>query len=131
VAVRDFPMPSNTKLKAFLRLTRYNRKFVPRFSLIAKPLSKLMGKNVPYVWGEEQEIAFQTLEHILCNEPLLQYSDFEKEFIVTCESKSNGIGSMLSQGSIRKDLPVAYASHLLTTLEKNCSITDKELMTIV
>jgi hypothetical protein len=79
-AVRDFPMPSNTKeLKAFLGIAGYYRKFFPRFSPIAKPLNKLTGKNVIYVWGEEQERAFQTLKDILCSEPLLQYPDFEKD----------------------------------------------------
>jgi hypothetical protein len=54
-AVRDFPVPSYTKqLKAFLGLAGHYRKFVPRFSPIAKPLHKLTGNNVPYVWGEEQ-----------------------------------------------------------------------------
>jgi hypothetical protein len=115
-------MPSNTRqLKAVLGLAGYYRKFVPRFSPIAKPLHKLTGKNVPYVWGEEQESAFQTLKDIRCNEPLLQYPDFEKEFIATCDASSNGIGSMLNQGTIGKDLPVAYASRVLTTREKNYS----------
>jgi transposase InsO family protein len=131
-AVRDFPLPSNTKqLKAFLGLAGYYRKFVPRFSPIAKPLHKLTGKNVPYVWGEEQETAFQTLKDILCNEPLLQYPDFKKEFIVTCDASSNEIGCVLSQGTIGKDLPVAYASRVLTTPEKNYSTIERELTAIV
>jgi hypothetical protein len=54
-AVRDFPVPSNTKqLKAFLGLAQYYGKFVPRSSPTATPLHKLAGKNVPYVLGEEQ-----------------------------------------------------------------------------
>jgi hypothetical protein len=113
-AVRDFPAPSNTKqLKAFLGLAWYYGKFVPRSSPTAKPLYKLAGKNVPYVSGEERESAFRTLKDILCNEP--QYPDFEKEFIVTCDASSNGIDSVLSQETIGKDLPVAYARRVLTT----------------
>jgi hypothetical protein len=129
-AMRDFPVPSSTKqLKAFLGLAGYYRKFVPRFSPIPKPLHKLTGKNVPYVWGE-QETAFQTLKDILCNKPLLQYPDFGKEFIVMCDASSNGIGSVLSQGEIGKDLPVAYASRVLTTPEKNYSTIERELTAI-
>jgi hypothetical protein len=38
-AVRNFPVPTNTRqLKAFLGIAGYYRKFVPRFSPIAKPL---------------------------------------------------------------------------------------------
>jgi hypothetical protein len=130
-AVRDFPMPSNTKqLKAFLGLAGRYRKFVPRFSLIAKPLHKLTGKNVPYVWGEGLESAFLTLNDILCNKPLLPYQDFKKEFIVTCDASFKGTGSILSQGTIGKDLPVAYTSHVLTTPEKNYSTNKRELTAI-
>jgi hypothetical protein len=58
-AVMKFPVPQNTKqLKAFLGLAGYYRRFVPNFSPIAKPLHKLTGKNVPYVWGKEQDESF-------------------------------------------------------------------------
>jgi hypothetical protein len=93
--VRELPVPSNTKqVKTFLGLAGYSRRFVPKFSQIAKPLHELTGKNVPYVWGEEQGEAFRTLTDILCSDPLLQYPDFEKEFIVTCDAISNGICSV-------------------------------------
>jgi len=62
------------------------------------------------VWGKEHAEVFQTLKDILCSEPLLQYPDFRKGFIVTCDASSTGIGSVLSQGPLDQDLPVAYAS---------------------
>jgi hypothetical protein len=131
-AVREFPVPNNVKqLKAFLGLAGYYRRFVPKFSPIAKPLHRLTGKNVPYVWGEEQDAAFRTLKDMLCSKPLLRYPDFEKQFIVTSDASSNGIGSVLSQGPIGKDLPVAYASRVLTTPEKNYSTIERELTGIV
>jgi len=131
-AIRNYPVPNNTKqLKAFLSLAGFYRKFVPRFSPIAAPLLKLTGKNVPYMWGKEQGEAFQTLKDILCSEPLLQYPDFRKGFIVTCDASSTGIGSVLSQGSIGHDLPVAYASRVLTKAEKNYSVIERELIGIV
>jgi hypothetical protein len=103
-AVRDFPVPSNVKqLKAFLGLAGYYRKFVLRFSPVAKPLHKLTGKNVPYVWGEEQESAFRTLKDILCNEPLLQYLDFEKEFILNTTARALLYPSWLTEMLIRLD----------------------------
>jgi len=83
------------------------------------------------MWGKEQAEAFQTLKDILCSEPLLQYPDFRKGFIVTCDASSTGIGSVLSQGSIGHDLPVAYASRVLTKAEKNYSVIERELIAIV
>jgi hypothetical protein len=55
---------------------------------------------------------------ILWNQPLLQHPDFEKEFIVTCYVSADGAGSLLSQGVIGSDLPIAYANRGLTEAER-------------
>jgi hypothetical protein len=86
---------------------------------------------VPYVWEKEQAEAFQTLKDILYTEPLLQYPDFKKGFIVTCDASSTGIGSILSQGPLCHDLPVSYASRVLTKAERNYSTIERELTAIV
>jgi hypothetical protein len=131
-AIKNYPVPTNTRqLKAFLGLAGFYRKFVKRFSPIASPLHKLTGKNVSYVWGEEQAEAFQTLKDILSSGPLLQYPDHRKGFIVTCDASSTGLGSVLSQGPLGHDLPVAYASRVLTKSEKCYSTIEQELSAIV
>jgi hypothetical protein len=80
------------------------------------------------VWTEAQENAFQHLKFKLMSRPILQYPNFSKEFFLTLTDASNlGLGAVLLQGAIGKDLPVAYASRSLnnaethyTTNEKNC-----------
>jgi hypothetical protein len=62
---------------------------------------------------------------------IIKVPDFEKEFIVTCDASADGIGSVLSQGIIGKDLPIAYASHVLTKVEKNYSTIERQLRAIV
>ena len=42
-----------------------------------------------------------------------------------------GIGAVLSQGTIGKDLPVAYASRSLNKAEINYTTSEKELLAIV
>ena len=71
------------------------------------------------------------MKDILCSRPLLQYPDYKKGFIVTCDASSTGIGSVLSQGPLGYDLPVAYASRVLTKSERNYSTIERELTTIV
>jgi hypothetical protein len=59
-AARDFPVPSNTKqLKAFLGLAGYSRKFVRRFSPIAKPLHKLTGKMYLIFGDRSKKVLFR------------------------------------------------------------------------
>jgi len=43
---------------------------------------------------------------LLLNEPILQYPDFNKEFILTTDV-DEGIGALLSQGEIGNDFPIA------------------------
>nr|GFC80206.1 putative reverse transcriptase domain-containing protein [Tanacetum cinerariifolium] len=48
----------------------YYRRFIKEFSLIAKPLSKLTQKGKPFIWGNNEEEAFQTLKRKLCSAPM-------------------------------------------------------------
>jgi hypothetical protein len=114
-----------------LGLAGYYRWFVPLFSKIAAPLHKLLKKDAKYVWEEEQEIAFQTLEQKLMSQPILQYPDFSREFILTTDASNEGTGAVLSQGEVGKDLPIPYASCSFNKAEKNYSMVEKELAAIV
>ncbi|KAL6440856.1 hypothetical protein ACFW04_003346 [Cataglyphis niger] len=131
-AVKEFPTPRNAKnIKQFLGLAGYYRRFIPNFSKTARPLTNLLKKEEPFDWTDKQESAFVQLREALCTEPILQYPDFTKPFVVTTDASGYAIGGILSQGSIGKDLPIAYTSRLLNTAEKNYSTIEKELLAIV
>jgi hypothetical protein len=108
----------------------YYRRFVSRFSKIAAPLQALFKKDAKFGWTAEQENAFLNLKAKLM-QPMLQYPDFSKEFILTTDASNQGLGAVLSQGEIGKDLPIAYASRNLNNAEKNYSTSEKELLAIV
>jgi hypothetical protein len=76
-------------LEALLSLAGYGRRFVPNFSPIAKPLHTLTCKNTPYIWRNDEQEVFETLKNILWNQPLLQYPDFGKEFIITWDASAD------------------------------------------
>lgn len=131
-AVRDFPTPKNaTNIKQFLGLAGYYRRFISRFSYITKPLTELLKKDVEFNWQEEQEKAFNTIKELLCTEPILQYPDFTKPFVLTTDASGYAIGGILSQGKIGEDLPIAYTSRVLNDGECKFSTTEKELLAIV
>src|SRR5699024_8804902 len=106
-------------------------KFIKDFAAIAKPLTNLLKKDVNFIWNVEQQNAFQTFKHILINEPILQYPDYFKPFILTTDASNFAIGAILSQGEIGKDLPIAYASRSLNNAECHYSTIEKELLAII
>jgi hypothetical protein len=69
-AVQNWPQPTNVKqLKGFLGLAGYYRKFIRNFSVISRPLSDLLKKNVPFVWNKYTEDSFHTLKLALVQAP--------------------------------------------------------------
>jgi len=112
-----------------LGLCGYYRRFIPNFSKIAKPLTELLKKNAPFEWNQRTEDAFVSLKET--TEPLLQYLDFTRPFVLTTDASNEALGAILSQGPIGQDLSIAYASRTLNTAERNYSTTEKELLAIL
>lgn len=72
IQTRERPT-TQKQVKSFLGLVGLYRHFIQDFSSRAAPLSDLtsMAKD-KFVWGEEQEKAFQDLKVVFCWEPVLQ-----------------------------------------------------------
>ncbi|CAK9796275.1 Retrovirus-related Pol polyprotein from transposon 17.6 [Anthophora plagiata] len=131
-AVRNFPRPKNAKsVREFLGLAGYYRRFIDKFSHIAKPLTALLRKDTKFEWSAAQERAFETLRNVLCTEPVLRYPDFSETFHITTDPSGYAVGDILSQGQIGQDRPIAYASRLLHGAELNYSIIEKECLAII
>jgi hypothetical protein len=131
-SVVNFPTPKNqTAIKSFLGLAGYYRKFIDKFSALAKPLTELLKKDVPWKWTEKEQASFEVLKSKLTTSPVLQYPDFGKPFLLTTDASGYAIGAVLSQGKVGQDLPIAYASRTLNDAELNYSTVEKELLAIV
>ncbi|GJV34070.1 hypothetical protein Tco_1394470 [Tanacetum coccineum] len=82
-AVKDRASPTiPTEVRQFLGLTGYYRRFIKGFSKIAKPLTKLTQKSKKYIWGENQESAFQLLKQNLCEAPILALPKGNNDFVI-------------------------------------------------
>nr|GEW50950.1 reverse transcriptase domain-containing protein [Tanacetum cinerariifolium] len=83
-------------------------------------------KNKTYVWGEEQEEAFQILNDKLCNALVLALPDGSEDFVVHYDASGLGLGCVLMQ----RGKVIAYASRQLKIHEKNYTTHDLELVTM-
>ncbi|GJS88685.1 putative reverse transcriptase domain-containing protein [Tanacetum coccineum] len=91
-AVKNWASPTTpTEIRQFLGLAGYYRRFIEGFSKIANPLTELTQKNKKYIWGEDQESAFQLLKQKLCEAPILALLEGNNDFIVYCDASLQGL----------------------------------------
>ena len=59
------------KIRSFLGLARYHKRFIEAFSRIAAPMTRLTRKEVKFEWDDRCEEAFQELMRRLTSAPIL------------------------------------------------------------
>lgn len=132
-AVENFPIPSNQHtVRQFLGLASFFRRFVQGFSIIAKPLTYLLKKDTPWVWGSEQQKAFEDLKKALVNKPTLALYNPNSETELHTDACKIGIAGILLQKNKQGVLsPVAYFSKQTSPEEQNYSSYDLETLAVV
>ncbi|GKE87127.1 putative reverse transcriptase domain-containing protein, partial [Tanacetum coccineum] len=108
-------------------LAGYYKRFIANFLKIAKPLTLLTQKNKKFEWGDEQEIAFQTLKDMLCDAPIRALPEGADDFVVYYDASNQGFHCVLMQ----RNKVIAYASRQLKIHEKNYTTHDLELGAVV
>ncbi|GKA48339.1 putative reverse transcriptase domain-containing protein [Tanacetum coccineum] len=91
--------------------------------MIAKSLTELTQKNKKYIWGEDQELAFQLLKQKLCEAPILALPEGNDDFVVYCDASHQGLGAVLMQ----REKVIAYASRQLKPHKENYTTYDLKL----
>ena len=72
--IQNWPVPTSRKeLKSVLDLFAYYSGFVPNFAGLAAPLYYLTRLDVPFVWNQQAQDAFQKLKEALVSPPILAY----------------------------------------------------------
>ncbi|GJY50123.1 putative reverse transcriptase domain-containing protein [Tanacetum coccineum] len=127
-AVKNWASPTTpTEVRQFLGLAGYYRRFIKDFSKIAKSLTELTQKNKKYIWGEDQESAFQLLKQKLYEALILALPEGNDDFVVYCDASHQGLGAVLMQ----REKVIAYASRQLKPNEENYTTHDLELGAVV
>jgi len=127
--------PTLTTLKqvrSFLGFANFYRKFIARYSNVARPLIDLTKKDAPFIWSTECQNAFDSLKHSFVSTPVLQMPDKDKLFVVAVDASLYATGGVLMQKDSNSDLhPCSYLSQSLSPAERNYQIYDRELLAII
>ena len=128
-AVTGWPRPTTvTEVRSFLGFVNSCRRFIPNISKVAKPLNKLLQnlegtsnlkKKFKVHMGPEEQQAFETLQRLCTEAPVLAYADFKAPFIIHTDVSSDELGTVLCQDQDGQKRVVACASRSLSPSERN------------
>ena len=135
-AIKKMPAPTTSKeVKQFLGLIGYYRKFVPRFSDISRPLTKLTWHDTPFEWTEQCGKAFNHLRELLMQYPILRYPDPTKGYVLYTDASGIGWSGVLTQEYVdeknrAKQHPICYVSGQFRGSQLNWAALTKEAYAI-
>ena len=124
----EWKPPRNvTKVRSFMGLADYYKRFIKGFLMTAAPMTRLLQKNVKFEWSEKCQVSFDKLKAFLTEAPALTQLTYGKEYVIFSDVSLNGLGCVL----MKEGKVVAYASRQLKPHEKNYPTHDLELAAIV
>ena len=132
--VAEWPTSTSKKeVQSFLGFTNFYWRFIKDFSEHAWPLFNLMWNDCVWHWKVSEQSVFDKLKESVMSVPVLISPDLKKPFCIEADSSDFATGTILFQVSAQDDKwhLVTFFSKLLSTVECNYEIHDKEMLAII
>ena len=136
--IRAWPRPRTVaQVRGFLGLVQYPRKFIPllaEHTAILTPLTKKGVADIPRLWGEKEERAFEAIKRTVTSLPVLRPldQDSEEPIWLMTDASNVGLGAVLLQGSDWKTAhPCGFWSRQYLPAERHYPTHEQELLGVV
>lgn len=130
-AVKEWETSTKVKdVERFLGFANYHRGFIAGFAQMAQPLYNVTGKQ-PFVWGAEQQTAFDALRRALTSPPVLALPTADGQFVLDTDAIAEAIGAELCQVQEGQERLIAYGSLTLSAEQRRYCTTRKELLAVI
>ena len=113
--------------RSFTGMVNFLSMFCPELQKLLKPIYDLTRKGRPFIWGEEQQEAFEEIKRRLVRAPVLHIPNRQGRFHLYSDTSKFAAGSTLYQIQNGKPKLIAYASKRLPEAVRSYSITELEL----
>ena len=113
--------------RSFCGMVNYLSIYLKELQLKLIPIYHLTRKGIPFVWGEEQEKAFEDIKRALTNPPVLVMPDSHGHIILVSDTSKIGCGGALYQEIRHVYRLVSYCSKKLPEAVQRYSISELEL----
>lgn len=82
-AIKELPPPCTLcQLQSLQGKANFLRRFIPNYATTMHGFLRLLRSNIPFIWDDYAEQAFDALKHALSSAPLISPPEFEKDFIL-------------------------------------------------
>ena len=138
-AIKEMPAPRSPKeIKQCLGLVGYYQKFIPQFSDVVKPLTRLTRHDTLFQWCTKCKFAFQSLKNTLCTKPILKFPDPQKPYVLFTDASKYAWAGVLTQSYTKEaggkvvttHHPVTYVNGLFRGSQLNWAALPKEAYAI-
>ena len=131
-AIQKVRPPTTAKqCKSFAGMVNFVSIFCPELQKLLKPVYNLTRKGKQFVWGIEQQNAFDEIKQRLQKPPVLHMPDKIGRFQLYSDTSKYAMGSALYQTQNGKPKLITYASKKLPEAAHNYSITELEMCGLV
>ena len=122
------PPKTKTELKSFVGMLTFYGTSLPLLQCTLEPLHRISGATKKFVWGEEQQLAFERAKEILTKCTHLAFPSENSKLILTTDASDKAFGGCLSELNEKGiEVPIRYFSGCFKGPELNYIIREKEL----
>ena len=130
-AIQRLKPPTTPKgCRSFARMLNFVSIFCPELQKLLKPIYDLTRKGIPFVWGQEQQKAFEEIKSRLQKPPVLSMPDRKCRFLLYSDTSRLATGSTLYQFQDGKPKLISYVSKRMPEAAKNYSIMELEMCSL-
>ena len=122
-AIQNVKPPTNQKgCRSFAGLVNFVSIFCPELQKLLNPIYELTRKGRPFVWGDEQQKAFDEIKSRLLKPPVLCMPDKRGRFLLYSDTNTYATGSTLYQVQNGQPKLISYASKRMPEMQQEITL---------
>ena len=111
--IKQLPSPINIRgIHSFCGHAGFYHRFIKDFSHIARPLTNLLAKDVPFEFDDASLKSFNILKKALISAPIIQPPDWSLPFEIMCDASDYVVGQFWDKLKIKSIMQLLMLAKL-------------------